>query len=275
MRQPAVAGRFYPDDPEDLERMMAWCFQHRLGPGLPERTGDSRGILGAMAPHAGYMCSGMTAARTYRALKEDGLPELYVIIGPDHYGTAMGRTVLCSEDFATPLGVCRTDREVCARLAGRFPDSPRAHAREHAVEVQVPFIQYIDPDPRIVAITMCDQSSACAVELAEALKEACSGRDTVVIASTDMSHYIPKEDAARLDGMVLDEVSRMDVQGMYGVVYGNRVSMCGYGPTATAMLFSEGCVPRMLGHTDSYDALGMDPGAVVGYASAVFERGQV
>ena len=110
--------------------------------------------------------------------------------------------------------------------------------------------------------------------VAEALKEACSGRDTVVIASTDMSHYIPKEDAARLDGMVLDEVSRMDVQGMYGVVYGNRVSMCGYGPTATAMLFSEGCVPRMLGHTDSYDALGMDPGAVVGYASAVFERGQ-
>ena len=275
MRQPAVAGRFYPDDPEDLERMISWCFQHRLGPGLPGRTGDSRRILGAMAPHAGYMCSGMTAARTYRALKEDGLPELYVIIGPDHYGTAMGRTVLCSEDFATPLGVCRTDREVCARLAGRFPDSPRAHAREHAVEVQVPFIQYIDPDPRIVAITMGDQSPACAAELADALREACSGRDAVVIASTDMSHYIPKEDAARLDGMVLDEVSRMDVQGMYSVVYGNRVSMCGYGPTATAMLFSEGCVPRMLGHTDSYDALGMDPGAVVGYASAVFEREQV
>ena len=106
MRQPAVAGRFYPDDPEDLEEMISWCFTHRLGPGLPARVGDSRRISGAMAPHAGYMCSGMTAARTYRALEEDGLPELYVIIGPDHYGTAMGRTVLCSEDFATPLGVC-------------------------------------------------------------------------------------------------------------------------------------------------------------------------
>ena len=230
MRQPAVAGRFYPDDPDELEDMISWCFEHRLGPGLPEHIGDSRRIMGAMAPHAGYMCSGMTAARTYRALKEDGLPELYVIIGPDHYGTAMGRTVLCSEDFATPLGVCRSDREVCSRLARRFPDDPCAHSREHAVEVQVPFIQYIDPDPRIVAITMGDQSPGSARELALALKE------------------------------------------MYSTVYENRVSMCGYGPTATVMLFSEGCVPRMLGHTDSYEALGMDPGAVVGYASAVFER---
>lgn len=272
MRQPAVAGRFYPDDPEDLEEMISWCFTHRLGPGLPARVGDSRRISGAMAPHAGYMCSGMTAARTYRALEEDGLPELYVIIGPDHYGTAMGRTVLCSEDFATPLGVCRSDREVCSRLARRFPDDPRAHSREHAVEVQVPFIQHIDPDPRIVAVTMGDQSPGSAAELAQALREACADRDTVVIASTDMSHYISKSEAARLDGMVLDRVSEMDVEGMYRTVYGSRVTMCGYGPTAVAMLFSEGCESRMLGHTDSYDALGMDPDAVVGYASAVFER---
>ena len=273
MRQPAVAGRFYPDDPEDLERMIAWCFQHRLGPGLPERTGDSRRILGAMAPHAGYMCSGMTAARTYRALKEDGLPELYVIIGPDHYGTAMGRTVLCSDDFMTPLGVCRSDREVCSNLAERFPDSPRAHAREHAVEVQLPFIQYIDPDPSVVAITMGDQSPGSGAELAGALREACAGRDTVVIASTDMSHYIPKEEASRLDGMVLDRVADMDVPGMYRTVYENRVSMCGYGPTAVAMLFAGDGRARVLGHTDSYDSLGLDPGAVVGYSSAVF--GQV
>mgnify|MGYP003247294157 FL=1 len=97
-----------------------------------------------------------------------------------------------------------------------------------------------------------------------------SDRDAVVIASTDMSHYIPKEEAGRLDGMVLDRVAAMDVEGMYRTVYGNRVSMCGYGPTATAMLWSEGAEARVLRHTDSYDSLGMDPGAVVGYASAVF-----
>ena len=170
----------------------------------------------------------------------------------------------------TPLGVCRSDREVCSKLAERFPDSPRAHAREHAVEVQLPFIQYIDPDPSIVAITMGDQSPRSAAELADALREACAGRDAIVIASTDMSHYILKEEASRLDGMVLDRVADMDVPGMYRTVYENRVSMCGYGPTAVAMLFAGDGRARMLGHTDSYDSLGMDPGAVVGYSSAVF-----
>ena len=273
MRLPAVAGRFYPGDAEGLRDMIEWCFDHPLGPGRPVAADGSRRIASAMAPHAGYVCSGMTAARTYRAIAEDGLPDLYVVVGPDHYGTAMGRTVLCSDDFMTPLGVCRSDREVCSKLAERFPDSPLAHAREHAVEVQLPFIQYIDPDPSIVAITMGDQSPGSAAELAGALREVCAGRDTVVIASTDMSHYIPKEEASRLDGMVLDRVADMDVPGMYRTVYENRVSMCGYGPTAVAMLFAGDGRARVLGHTDSYDSLGLDPGAVVGYSSAVF--GQV
>ena len=198
MRLPAVAGRFYPADPDDLRDMIGWCFSHPLGPGKPGDVGSDRRISGIMAPRAGYVCSGMTAAHAYRALKEDGLPDLYVIIGPDHYGTAMGRTVICSEDFSTPLGVCRSDREVCSRLSEVFADDPRAHAREHAVEVQVPFIQYIDPDPSIVAVTMGDQSPRAAAELASVLREACSDRDAVVIASTDMSHYIPKEEAERL-----------------------------------------------------------------------------
>lgn len=270
MRLPAVAGRFYPADPDGLSDMIEWCFSHRLGPGEPSGPGDSRRIRAAMAPHAGYMCSGMTAARTYRAIEEDGLPDVYVIVGPDHYGTAMGQTVLCSDDFRTPLGVCRSDREVCSRLARRFRDDPRAHAREHAVEVQVPFIQYIDPDPSIVAITMGDQSPRSAVALAGAIEEACEGRDALVIASTDMSHYIPKAEAARLDGMVLDRVAAMDVEGMYRAVYENRISMCGYGPTAVAMLWSGDADADVLGHTDSYDSLGMDPDAVVGYGSAVF-----
>ena len=228
-------------------RERGWGQAHTRGDGPPRRT-----------------------AHTYRAIAEDGLPDVYVIVGPDHYGTARGRTVLCSEDFSTPLGVCRTDSDVCSRLVEVFPDDPGAHSMEHAVEVQVPFIQSIDPDPSIVAVTMGDQSPEAAVRLAKALGAACEGVDAVVIASTDMSHYIPKADAARLDGMVLDRVSEMDVGGMYRTVYENRVSMCGYGPTAVAMIFSEGSSAEVLKHTDSFDALGMDPTAVVGYASAVF-----
>lgn len=225
-----------------------------------------------MAPHAGYMCSGMTAAHTYRAICEDGLPDVYVIVGPDHHGTAGGRTVLCSDDFLTPFGACRSDRDVCSRLAEVFPDIPRAHAYEHAVEVQIPFLQHIDPDPAIVAVMMGDQSPRAAERLASELRRACADRDAVVIASTDMSHYIPREDAARLDGMVMDRVAAMDVQGMYSVVIENRVSMCGYGPTAVAMLYADGARADVLKHTDSYDALGTDPGSVVGYSSAVFTQ---
>lgn len=272
MRAAAVAGRFYPEDPDELRATIDWCFSHPLGPGKPTRTGDTRSIRAVMAPHAGYVCSGMTAAHAYRSIQEDGLPELYVVIGPDHYGTAMGRNVLCSDDFSTPLGVCRTDREVCSRLARYYVDDPGAHRFEHAVEVQIPFIQTIDPDPTIVAITMGDQSPASAARLASTIVEACSGRDTLVVASTDMSHYVPKDTAARLDGMVLDAVSRMDVEGMYRAVYENRISMCGYGPTAVAMHFSAGCGATGVRHTDSYDSLGMDAGSVVGYGTAVFRE---
>lgn len=273
MRAAAVAGRFYPEDPDELGATIDWCFSHPLGPGKPTATGDARTIRGVMVPHAGYVCSGMTAAHAYRSIQEDGLPELYVIIGPDHYGTTMGRNVLCSDEFSTPLGVCRTDHEVCSRLARYYVDDPGAHRFEHAVEVQIPFIQTIDPDPTIVAITMGDQSPASASRLASALIETCADRDTLVIASTDMSHYIPKQEAARLDGMVMESVSRMDVEGMYRAVYENRISMCGYGPTAVAMRFSSSCRATGIRHTDSYDSLGIDPSSVVGYASAVFREG--
>ena len=272
MRHPAVAGRFYPGDADELRDTIDWCFDHPLGPGRPGSSDGTRTIASVMAPHAGYVCSGMTAAHAYRAIAEDGIPDLYVVIGPDHYGTAMGRTVLCSDDFMTPFGVCRADREVCSKLAEIFPDSSRAHAREHAVEVQLPFIQYIDPDPRIVAITMGDQSPRSAMELASVLREVCAGRDVIVIASTDMSHYIPKEDATRLDGMVLDRIADMDVAGMYRTVYENRVSMCGYGPTAVAMLFAGDGNAHVLKYIDSYDSLGLDPAAVVGYSSVTFDR---
>lgn len=269
MRSPAVAGRFYPDDREGLIETIEFCFRHPLGPGMPGETGSSRRILAAMAPHAGYLASGMNAAHTFGHIKEDGLPDVYVIVGPDHYGLSPGITV-CPEAYGTPLGECTVDDEVCSELLKEPWIRPSSHPMEHSVEVEVPFIQYIDPDPRIVPIVMGDQSPASAARLAGAIRRACDGRDAIVIASTDMSHYVPKQVAQRLDSEVLDNVSRMDVEGMYRTVLGRRVSMCGYGPTAVAMAFAEGAHAEHILHTDSYDSLGMDPGSVVGYGSAVF-----
>ncbi len=272
MRPPAVAGRFYPSDRDELVRAIEWCFSHPLGPGIPGDPGSERSVSAVMVPHAGYACSGMTAAHPFRSVREDGLPEAYVVIGPDHHGTAGGMNVLCSDGYLTPMGECRTHRGICSELSGMIPDVPAAHRYEHSVEVEVPFIQYIDPDPRLVPVVMGDQSPRGAASLAAAIREACEGVDILVVASTDMSHYVPKATAARLDGMVLDAVSRMDVEGMYRTVRDNRVSMCGYGPTAVAMLLSEGCAAEDVRHTDSFDSLGMDAGSVVGYGAAVFRH---
>lgn len=272
MRLPAVAGRFYPSDEQSLTESIEHCFGCPLGPGMPGRTGSDRSVVAAMVPHAGYPASGMNAARAYRAIKEDGLPEAYVIIGPDHYGLSPGITI-CSEGYLTPFGECPVDDDICSALSRSVPDDPAVHRMEHSIEVQVPFIQYIDPDPRIVPVIMGDQSPGSALRLASLIEDACRDRDVIVIASTDMSHYVPKPDAEALDGMVLDAISAMDVDRMYRTVLGNRVSMCGYGPVATAMMLSATATPRMLGHTDSYDSLGVDPDSVVGYASAVFLSG--
>lgn len=271
MRQPAVAGRFYPRGRDELIECIDWCFTHPLGPGSPGFCSGAKDIRAAMAPHAGYVCSGMTAARTYRALAEDGRHDVYIVIGPDHYGT-VDSVAMCSEDFLTPLGVCEVDKGLVKALKGIVPDIPRAHSPEHSVEVQVPFIQTIDPDARILPIIMGRQDPDMAEALSSVLTDACEGLDAVVIASTDMSHYVPKSKAERDDGDVLDRVKEMDVEGMYRTVVGRRITMCGYGPTAVAMMFADGCSCDYLGHTDSYDALGLDPDAVVGYASAVFRK---
>ena len=269
MRFPAVAGRFYPSDPDELRKCIAYCFTHPLGPGMPGPEGSDRKISGIMVPHAGYLASGMNAAHAYRRAKEDGLPEAYVIIGPDHYGTA-GGTVICSDNFLTPLGECGTDADICGKLSEYYPDSLQAHRFEHSIEVQIPFIQFIDPDPAVVPVIMGRQTPGEASRLAGILEKACRGRDVMIVASTDLSHYIPKEKAEILDAQVFKAVMSSDPGRLFDTVREKRITMCGYGPVAVAM---EMCgAPEMLLHSDSYDSLKADPDSVVGYGSAVFGR---
>ncbi|MGE0014904.1 MAG: AmmeMemoRadiSam system protein B [Candidatus Methanomethylophilaceae archaeon] len=271
MRYPAVAGRFYPLKKEDLVRDIEACFRHRLGPGMPGPEGSARRIVSAVSPHAGYMASGMNAAHVYKHIKEDGLPDTYVIIGPDHHGVPFD-FVMCSEDYLTPMGPCKTDRDMVGALKGTVPDSANAHRLEHSVEVQVPFIQYIDPDPHIVPIIMSRQDPVTARRLGEILAKACEGRDVVIIASSDMSHYIPKQRAAALDAEIIGRIAALDPDGIFHTVRSKGISACGYGPIAAAIEASRPDSAEILKYSDSYDSLGGDPGAVVGYASAVMYR---
>ena len=270
MRYPAVAGRFYPSDKRMLIREIENCFRHPLGPGMPGECRNEGTLMSVIAPHAGYMASGMNAAHAYRAIAEDGLPDVYVIVGPDHHGIPYD-AALCGEPYVTPLGACAVHEDIVKKMRKAIPDDPHAHRYEHSVEVQVPFIQYIDADPKVVPIIMSDQSRGCAEYVSKAIAEACEGYRCVLIASSDLSHYIPKEKAFEEARKVIERICSLDVRGMYDVIARSGMTACGYGPMAAAMM--SGCSrAEELKYSDSYDSLRGDKREVVGYLSAAFRR---
>ena len=271
MRYPAVAGRFYPADEVSLRKEIEDCFRHPIGPGLPGNDGNLRTIVGAIAPHAGYRASGMNAAHVYKKIKEDGLPDAYVIIGPDHYGVPY-RSVMCSETYLTPFGECRIHKGIADRLSKLIPDDPDAHLYEHSVEVQIPFIQYIDDDPQIIPIIMRDQRMDHAMELAEGIKDACDGYNVIVIASSDLSHYVNKAKATEDDTAVMNKVVEMNIPGMYDLIMKRKITACGYGPIATAIAASGAGKAELLKYSDSQDSLGGNGSEVVGYGSAILMK---
>jgi AmmeMemoRadiSam system protein B len=215
------------------------------------------------------MASGMNAAHVYKEIAEDGLPDVYVVIGPDHHGIPYD-AAMCGEPYVTPLGTCNVHNDICKKLKKLIPDDVNAHRYEHSVEVQIPFIQFIDKDAKIVPIIMSDQSQECVRYVSEAVNEACEGYDHVVIASSDLSHYVSKKQAHSEGIDVLEKVCDRDIPGMYKVINDRRVTTCGFGPMAVAMT-SKCSFSKLLKYSDSADSLGMSS-EVVAYASVVFYR---
>ncbi len=247
------------------------CFLSPLGPGKVPTVAKAgpRRLVGAMVPHAGLVFSGPVAAHAYAEMAADGMPETAVIIGPNH--TGYGRAVSASsEDFETPLGVVRADRDIVSRLRGVVEIDRAAHLYEHSLEVQLPFLQYLDPEVKMVPIVMGRQDIVMARETARVLREACSGKDVMFLASSDLSHYLPAEVARERDEMVLERILRLDAEGVIEVVEKNDISMCGYGPVATMLMACGGSKARILHYGNSGDVRPMAD--VVGYAAAVVER---
>ena len=269
MRVPAVSGSFYPAEEGVLRNQLRRCFAS--GPGEPRESSGKRSISAVIAPHAGYAFSGSCAAHSFKAIAEGGLPDAYIVIGPDHHGVPYD-AVTSSEDFFTPMGPVPVHQQIVSRLREFIPDDPRAHVREHSIEVELPFLQYIDRNPKIVPVIMGRQDMQTAERLAKALKFACQGYDVVVVASSDLVHYMPKAVADELDSHFLNAVASGNVASVYEEVRRNNLTVCGYGPIATAMLMSEPCRVKLLNQTDSFEAMRYDRNAVVGYGSAVIYR---
>ncbi|MCI4330502.1 MAG: AmmeMemoRadiSam system protein B [Thermoplasmata archaeon] len=272
-RPPAVAGQFYEADGKRLAAQVEACFLDRRGPGeLPVRHRSPRRRIRAMVvPHAGFLYSGPIAAKAYAALAAERPPASVLVLGVDHHGLARV-AALSDRAWQTPWGPTPVDHEL-VRLLSRPPISvdEDAHRAEHSIEVQLPFLEYVLPKPRFVPLMVRFAPLGSLEQVAKVVRDAIRGRDVLLIASTDFSHYVPAATAERLDRMAIDQILARDAEGLYGTVRRHDISMCGIAPTTVllAALSGEPLTSRLLawGHSGDVEAMR----DVVGYASILLE----
>ena len=284
VREPVVAGRFYEGDKNQLESQLESCFTS--GPGLPKGS-HNKEIIGAISPHAGYMCSGMGASYVYKRIAESKkLPQTFVIIGPNH--TGLGRTSLLLEDFRTPLGIAKVDTAFGKLLLENknLENSPLVHMNEHSIEVQLPFLQYTLKDFMFLPIVI--SSYPFAEELAKALCSALkqTKRRVCIIASGDFTHYGPSygfapfrtnitENVKKLDFGAIELIKKLDDNGLNEYIQMTGATICGYLPIITLIKTVKllGIKPdvKLLKYYTSGDVFG-DHENSVSYASMVMEQ---
>ncbi|RMH43150.1 MAG: AmmeMemoRadiSam system protein B [Deltaproteobacteria bacterium] len=266
MRKPAVAGRFYPGSPAALQQEV----RRHLAAGAPDRR---RRAVAVMAPHAGYVFSGDVAGKTFAEVE---VPDRVIVLCPNHTGLGRRIAVHPAGAFAIPGAQIPIDAELAGRVLARVPGAEAdalAHAYEHAIEVELPFLLAKNPRVKVVPIVLAGLSEREAVQLGEALADAAEdvGDRVLVVASSDMSHYLPDAEARRVDRVALAPLLASDPHGLYRTVVANDISMCGFIP-ATAMLAyahrTGGGAPELTDYATSGDAFG-DRDRVVGYAGVV------
>jgi MEMO1 family protein len=272
-RPPTVAGRYYAGTGAELARQVEGCFLSERGPGeLPTRhRSPERHIRAAVVPHAGYEFSGPIAALAYAAIAGERPPDSVLVLGVDHYGAGSGPT-LSVRPWMTPLGPTPVD-ELLAAALDRPPVEVNegAQALEPSIEVQLPFLEYVLPHPRFVPLQVPFDSFAALERVGQVVADAVRDRDTLLLASTDFSHYVPAAMAERLDRMAIDAILSRNARRLYETVAKNEISMCGIAPTTVLLsaLSSEPLVARLLRWGHSGEATPMRD--VVGYASLLLE----
>jgi AmmeMemoRadiSam system protein B/AmmeMemoRadiSam system protein A len=269
VRPSVFAGQFYPADPVRLSAEIDG-YMDASAPGAPPSSGR---IVGLIVPHAGYIYSGRTAAASYALVRGQDV-DTVIIIGPSHQFAFEGASIWPEGGFETPLGIARVDANLAEeiRAASGFRFRPQAFAQEHSVEVQVPFIQRALPSSAIVPIIMGAQTRSTVWTLAAALAKACRGKKVLVVASTDLSHFLPRELAKATDANTAALIQGIKTGTLIRKVEAGENIMCGGGPVATLLSLAENLgQPRVeiLARTDS-SGFG---GPVVGYLAAAVLAG--
>jgi MEMO1 family protein len=268
LRHPAVAGRFYPGDPDDLRtEAQAYLSQSISANKEPIKA------MGCIAPHAGYMYSGHVAGAVFARID---VPPLCVVMCPNHTGMGKALAVMNEGVWETPLGDVPIDSKLAQGLQHRFPtlqNDGAAHRAEHAAEVELPFLQLRQPNLRIVPIALGTGQFEALEQLGLALADVVARQDerVLLVASSDMNHYESDVVTRTKDHRAIERILTLDARGLFDVVTQQDISMCGFGPAVTMLTAA-----RQLGaqsaelvkYATSGDVSG-DREMVVGYAGVI------
>jgi AmmeMemoRadiSam system protein B len=276
IRPAAVAGSFYPSAASELRTLLEDCFQTSpLGPhGATEKN---RSIIAGLVPHAGAIYSGPCAAHLFSRL--DTSHQRIIILGVNHRGHGHRAALSPWPRWQTPLGEIAVNQHLNEIIRARvnfLADEPNAHSQEHSIEIELPFLQYTLPDFDFVPISLSRLSLDECAELGGAIAAACQAEAntrTLVLASSDLSHYLSPARTAELDRLALQPILALDPEGLLRVIAEENISMCGVIPTAI-MLFAVNAMgaqrARLLNHCHSGDIIPMRK--VVGYAAVAIEH---
>jgi MEMO1 family protein len=229
IRPPAVAGRFYPSDPQELARQIKG-----FSSGVPKKIR----ALGCVVPHAGYMYSGHIAGAVFDSIE---IPARCILLGPRHYPQGQPMAILTEGSFETPFGRAPIDSKLAAELArgcSLLREDVVAHGREHSLEVQLPFLQQIAGDFRFVPVVLATDRYAVMEELGQAVAQVvkAAGEPVLVIASSDLNHYENDAITRMKDERAIARILALDPHGLYDTVRNTGITMCGYAATVAMLV---------------------------------------
>lgn len=262
-RQPAVAGQFYSASPSQLRLDVEAL--------LPESM-HTRSVLGVISPHAGYMYSGAVAGQLYAGIE---IPQTVLVLGPNHHGAGAELALYPEGSWQTPLGSVPINADLNECLLSAVPyihADGVAHAHEHSLEVQLPFLKHLRPDVTLSALCVGPVNDSIRIReigigIAAAIRN--FGKGVLMVASSDMTHYESAETARRKDGLALNAVINLDPETLLQVCRSNRITMCGVIPAAIMLVAScelGATTADLISYRTSGDVTG-DNRQVVGYAS--------
>jgi AmmeMemoRadiSam system protein B len=268
IRNAVVAGQFYPASASELKATIE---------GMVKKEEDKEEVIGLVSPHAGYIYSGPVAGAVISRIR---FKDSFIIIGPNHTGAGKPLSIMTEGIWKTPLGEIEIDSELGKKMleiSRHLEEDDGAHIYEHSIEVQLPFLQYFKPDFKLVPIVFGYSSGTIykeiGREIAKAVKEL--GKEVVIIASSDMSHYEPQASAQKKDTQAIGAILKLDEDELLKRVFEFNITMCGYAPAVSLIVAAKelgATGAELVKYQTSGDVTG-DFSSVVGYAGIIIKGG--